>query len=92
MRQLWDGKGSAEIEALSPGAMEGYAELCAWTLARGHARSGDRAAIAAYLGKGETFDQAIADFAVAYGDQNEDDYRRMREAEAAGSLNVARGV
>lgn len=92
VRQLWDGKGSAEVEALSPAAMEGYAELCGWTLARAHARSGDRVAIAAYLGKGEAFDQAIAGFAEAYADQNEADYRRLMEAEADGSLKVSRGV
>ncbi|MBS1883445.1 MAG: DUF2252 domain-containing protein [Actinobacteria bacterium] len=80
VRQLWDGKGSADIEAMSPGAMEGYAELCGWTLARAHARSGDRAAIAAYLGKGETFDQAMVDFAVAYADQNEADYAAVMAA------------
>jgi uncharacterized protein (DUF2252 family) len=92
VRQLWDGKGSAEIETMSPSAMEGYAELCGWTLARAHARSGDRAAIAAYLGKGDTFDQAIAEFADGYADQNEVDYRRLRQAEDEGALTVQRGV
>jgi len=92
VRQLWDGKGSAEIEAMSPGAMEGYAELCAWSLARAHARSGDPAAIAAYLGKSETFERAIAAFAVAYADQNEADYRRLLRAEEEGALTAVRGV
>jgi uncharacterized protein (DUF2252 family) len=92
VRQLWDGKGSAEIEAMSPGAMEGYAELCAWSLARAHARSGDRAAIAAYLGKSETFERAILTFARAYADQNEADYQRLLRAEKAGELVALRGV
>ncbi|HVW45495.1 MAG TPA: DUF2252 domain-containing protein [Solirubrobacterales bacterium] len=92
VRQLWDGKGSAEIEALSPGAMEGYAELCAWSLARAHARSGDRAAIAAYLGKSEAFDRAIAAFADAYADQNEADYARLLRAKESGDLVALRGV
>ena len=93
VRQLWDGKGSAEVEALSPGAMEGYAELCAWSLARAHARSGDRAAIAAYLGKKRgPSRRAIGDFATAYADQNEQDYRRLITAEEDGALTVRRGV
>ncbi len=92
VRQLWDGKASAEVEALSPDAMESYAELCGWTLARAHARSGDRAAIAGYLGKGEGFERAIAGFAVAYADQNEADYERLIEAERDGRLSVARGL
>jgi uncharacterized protein (DUF2252 family) len=74
VRQLWDWKFSADIDAMSPKTMEVYAHLCGWTLARGHARSGDRIAIAAYLGSGESFDKAIAEFAVAYADQNERDY------------------
>lgn len=92
VRQLWDGKGSAEVEALSPAAMEGYAELCGWTLARAHARSGDRVAIAAYLGKGVAFERAICEFADAYADQNEVDFGRLKKAEADGALQVARGV
>ncbi len=92
VRQLWDGKASADIEALSPEAMESYAELCGWTLARAHARSGDRAAIAGYLGKGKAFDRAIAEFAVAYADQNEADYERLLAAERDGELTVARGL
>ncbi|MBS1887248.1 MAG: DUF2252 domain-containing protein [Actinobacteria bacterium] len=92
VRQLWDGKGSAEIDLLSPRAMEGYAEICAWTLARAHARTGDREAIAAYLGKSEAFERAIADFSVAYADQNEADYARLLEAEKDGAIKVERGV
>jgi uncharacterized protein (DUF2252 family) len=92
VRQLWDGKGSAEIEAMGPQTMAGYAELCGWSLARAHARTGDRAAISAYLGKGDAFDQAIAEFSEAYADQNESDYQALLDAESAGDLTVERGV
>lgn len=92
VRQLWDGKGSAEIEAMGPETMAGYAELCGWSLARAHARTGDRAAISAYLGKGDAFDQAIAEFSEAYADQNENDYQALLEAERAGDLTVEREV
>ena len=92
VRQLWDGKGSAEIEAMGPETMVGYAELCGWGLARAHARTGDRAAISAYLGKGDAFDRAIAEFSEAYADQNESDYQALLEAERAGDLSVERGV
>ena len=70
MRQLWDGKGSFALEAMDASAWPRYAQLCAWTLARAHARTGDRIAIAGYLGDGDTFDRAVADFAAAYADQN----------------------
>jgi uncharacterized protein (DUF2252 family) len=74
VRQLWDWKVSAVIETMTPEIMRIYAQLCGWTLARGHARSGDRIAISAYLGTSDTFDRAIADFAAAYADQNERDH------------------
>ena len=70
VRQLWDWKVSAVIDTMTPEIMKIYAQLCGWTLARGHARSGDRIAIAAYLGNSDAFDRAIADFASAYADQN----------------------
>ncbi len=92
VRQLWDGKGSAEIESMGPQAMAGYAGLCGWSLARAHARTGDRFAISAYMGKGETFDRAIAEFAEAYADQNEADYEALLAAERAGLIEVERGV
>jgi uncharacterized protein (DUF2252 family) len=92
VRQLWDGKGSADIELMAPETMAGYAELCGWSLARAHARTGDRHAIAAYLGKGESFDLAIGDFAAAYADQNEADYEELLEAERSGHLTVESGV
>ena len=66
--------------------------MCGWTLARAHARSGDRIAIASYLGKRDTFDQALADFAEAYADQNEQDYRATDKPRAADQLTRRRPV
>ena len=80
VRQLRDWKFSAPIEAMIPTGMEIYARLCGWTLARAHARSGDRVALAAYLGGSARFDQAIADFAETYADQNERDYAALKTA------------
>ena len=80
VRQLWDWKFSADIDAMSPATMAVYARLCGWTLARGHARSGDRVAIAAYLGTGESFDKAISEFAIAYADQNQRDFAAVKDA------------
>jgi hypothetical protein len=80
VRQLWDWKFSADIDSMSPSNLDVYAKLCGWTLARGHARSGDRIALAAYLGSGESFDRAIGEFATAYADQNERDYRSVADA------------
>ena len=71
-----DWKGSAEIELMVPTGMAAYGKLCGWTLARAHARSGDRIAIASYLGAGNTFDRAILDFSKAYADQNDRTTRR----------------
>ena len=79
VRQLWDGKGSAMIEAMNPRRWV-YARVCGWTLARAHARSGDAIAIASYLGQGDRFDRAMASFAEAYADQNERDYAALRQA------------
>jgi uncharacterized protein (DUF2252 family) len=92
VRQLWDGKGSANVEAMSPSDMATYARLCGWTLARAHARSGDRIAIAAYLGRGASFDEAIADFAEAYADQNERDYEAMLAAVKDGRIAAETGL
>ena len=83
LRQLWDGKFSANVDIMSPTAMEIYARLCGWTLARGHARSGDRVAIAAYLGSNDAFDRAMVAFSSAYADQNERDYETVSAALAA---------
>ncbi len=79
-RQLKDWKGSAEIEQMVPKGMATYGRLCGWTLARAHARSGDRVAIAAYLGNGDSFDRAILEFSEAYADQNERDYKALTDA------------
>jgi uncharacterized protein (DUF2252 family) len=88
VRQLWDGKRSIEVETLPPEGLAIYGRVCGWTLARAHARSGDRIAIGAYLGKGETFDQAIADFSELYADQNELDYARLADAGKSGRIEV----
>jgi uncharacterized protein (DUF2252 family) len=80
VRQLRDWKWSAPIEQMVPAGMTVYARLCGWTLARAHARSGDRVALAAYLGGSDKFDQAIADFAETYADQNERDYAALQDA------------
>ena len=80
VRQLRDWKFSVPIEVMLPAGMTAYARLCGWTLARAHARSGDRIALAAYLGGSDKFDQAIADFAETYADQNERDYAALQDA------------
>jgi uncharacterized protein (DUF2252 family) len=91
-RQLRDWKGSAEIERMSPQSLAVYGRMCGWTLARAHARSGDRVAIAAYLGRSATFDRAIAEFARAYADQNEQDFAELGRAAKAGRIAVQRGL
>ncbi len=92
VRQLWDGKGSAEIDLMSASTMATYAGLCGCSLARAHARTGDRQAIAEYLGKSDKFDRAIAEFSEAYADQNEADYQVVADARDAGKLIVESGV
>jgi uncharacterized protein (DUF2252 family) len=92
IRQLWDGKGSALVELMEPNTLVAYAEVCGWTLARAHARSGEAAAIAAYLGSGESFDRAMASFAEAYADQNELDYAAFRFAIDSGRLAAEEGL
>jgi uncharacterized protein (DUF2252 family) len=92
VRQFHDWKGSADVDSmLVPGATL-YARLCAATLARAHARWGDRIAIASYLGKGDAFDRAIADFSVAYADQNEKDYEAFAAAVKSGRLTAQTGL
>jgi uncharacterized protein (DUF2252 family) len=91
-RQLRDMKGSAEIEAMTPVGLGAYARICGWTLARAHARSGDPVAIAAYLGDGDEFDRAIADYAKRYADQNERDYAEFVAAVKSGKLDAVEGV
>jgi uncharacterized protein (DUF2252 family) len=92
IRQLRDWKGSADIAGMTEAGMELWAEMCGWTLARAHARSGDRVAIAAYLGRGDTFDRAIVKFAEAYADQNERDFRAFTDAIAQGRLTATTGL
>jgi len=91
-RQLKDWKGSAEIERMEPDGMAVYGRLCGWTLARAHARSGDRIAIAAYLGSGNKFDRACLEFAQAYADQNERDYQQLADAVRSGRIVAQTGV
>ena len=92
VRQLHDWKGSADLEVIEPSGMEFYARACGETLARAHARSGDRVAIAAYLGSSDRMDRALAEFAVAYADQNERDYAAFTGAVASGRLAAATTV
>ena len=92
IRQLWDSKGSAELELMDGAGLEAYGRICGWTLARAHARSGDRIAIASYLGRGDTFDRALASFAEAYADQNDRDHRALGEAVASGRISAEMGV
>jgi uncharacterized protein (DUF2252 family) len=91
-RQLKDWKGSAEIEQMVPKAMATYGKLCGWTLARAHARSGDRIAIAAYLGNGDSFDRAIVEFSKAYADQNDRDYQELAAAVKSGRITAQTGL
>jgi uncharacterized protein (DUF2252 family) len=92
VRQLWDGKGSFNVTAMSEEAWHGYAQMCSWVLARAHARSGDRIAIASYLGTGDVFDRAVADFAEAYAEQNQQDYEALQEAVASGRVQMRDGI
>ena len=91
-RQLKDWKGSAEIEQMIPEGMLTYGRLCGWTLARAHARSGDRIAIASYLGGGPSFDRAILGFSKAYADQNARDYQRLTDAVKSGQIEAQTGL
>ena len=92
VRQLRDWKVSLDIEAVDSDAMAYYARACGWTLARAHARAGDRIAIAAYLGASDRFDRAVAEFASAYADVNEQDHDALRRAVAAGEITAVEGV
>jgi uncharacterized protein (DUF2252 family) len=91
-RQLRDMKGSADVEAMVPPGMNYYAQICGWTLARAHARSGDPIAIAAYLGTKRRFDKAVAEFAEQYADQNQRDYDAFLEAISSGRIEARQGV
>jgi uncharacterized protein (DUF2252 family) len=92
IRQLWDSKGSALVESMTPRGLRVYADVCARTLARAHARSGDPVAIAAYLGGKDAFDQALAAFAERYADQNDRDFAALRDAVDAGRITAQMGL
>jgi hypothetical protein len=92
LRQLRDWKYSAETEGMNAAAMTGYGRMCGWTLARAHARTGDRIAIAAYLGGSDTFDRAVADFGESYADQTERDHAALASAVASGRVPAQMGI
>ena len=91
-RQLRDMKGSAVVELMAPVTLRYYAQICGWTLARAHARSGDAVAMAAYLGRDDAFDRSVTDFSERYADQNERDYEHFVEAVRSGRLEAVEGV
>ena len=88
VRQLWDWKGSARVEEMDARGLTAYAQICGMTLAHAHARGGDRIAIAAYLGKGEGFDRAIAEFAETYAEQAIRDHATLRRAVEEGRVDA----
>ena len=88
VRQLWDNKASAEVELMDARTLRVYAEICGWTLARAHARAGEPEAIAAYAGRGDTLDRALAAFAEAYADQNERDHAALAGAVHDGRITA----
>ena len=92
VRQLWDWKASADVDTMDPELLGVYAGMCGWTLARAHARSGDAVTLAAYLGANSGFDRALADFAVAYADQNEVDHRALVDAIKDGRVVAETGI
>ena len=92
VRTLWDWKESADIDTLTHDELVRYGQTCGWSLALGHARSGDPIAIAGYLGRGDTFDLALAAFADSYADQNERDFKRFGAAANAGEIKVESGL
>jgi uncharacterized protein (DUF2252 family) len=92
VRQLWDGKARAHVEAMDARTLVIYAEICGWSLAHTHARSGDPIEIAGYLGRSDTFDGALAAFAEAYADQNERDHAALERAASDGRIHVTTGL
>ncbi len=91
-RQLWDAKISADPETMRPEALAVYAQMCGWTLARAHARTGDAIAIAAYLGTSDRFERAMSRFAASYADQNERDFEALQRAIALNQVPAISGV
>jgi uncharacterized protein (DUF2252 family) len=92
VRQLRDWKGSAIVEYMNPSALRVYADLCGWVLARAHACTGDRIAIAAYLGHSDAFDHALVEFAERYADRTERDHAELAEAGRKGRITVETGI
>ncbi|MFL5863687.1 MAG: DUF2252 domain-containing protein [Solirubrobacteraceae bacterium] len=92
IRQLWDWKASIDLTRMSYGGLHAYTRACGWSMARAHARSGDRLAIAAYMGAGSAFDRAMVRFCASYADQNELDHQRLSAAVAAGEVTALAGV
>ncbi|HEY1714850.1 MAG TPA: DUF2252 domain-containing protein [Solirubrobacteraceae bacterium] len=92
IRQLWDWKASIDLSTMDDSGLHAYTRACGWSMARAHARSGDRLAIAAYLGAGSKFDEAIARFAAAYADQNDLDHQRLADAVASGEVPALTGL
>src|SRR6185312_8901360 len=92
MRQLWDWKASADVDSMAPELLDLYGQVCGWTLARGHARSGDRVAIASYLGGSASFDEAIARFAEQYAAQNDRDHHALTHAIKHGTVSAEPGI
>jgi predicted alpha/beta hydrolase len=92
VRQLWDWKTSVDLETILPRGLELYAQACGWTLARAHARSGDRIAIASYLGKSDAFDRALAEFASTYADLNQSDFAALGSAASSGRIEAKLGL
>ena len=92
VRQLWDWKTSVKLDSVTAAGLAEYAQMCGWTLAHAHARSGDRVAVAGYLGKSDSFDRALAAFADAYADRNERDYEALRKAVGSGRIVAETGI
>ena len=92
IRQLWDWKASIDLSTMDASGLHAYTRACGWSMARAHARSGDRVAVAAYLGAGPKFDRAIAQFSTAYADQNELDYQRLADGVSTGEVTAESGV
>jgi len=91
VRQLWDRKGEFDVTVLDATGLARYSGLCGWALALAHARSGDAAVISGYLGTGDVFDRAVAEFAADYADQNDRDYAALLAAIRDGTVATARG-
>ena len=91
LRRLRDAKISPEVEMLDASQLIEYAKFCGWTLAAAHASSGQAGVLAGYMGKSDALDEAIADFAVAYGDQNERDHAALLKAVRSGRLKAIKG-